>query len=547
MRPLLAEMTDAVRPALVVLLAGAALVLLIACANVANLLLSRGVARRRELAVRAAVGAGRARLVRQLLTETTVLSVLGGIGGVTFASALTRAIPVLAPEDFPRLADIRVDGVALSFAALASLVTGLLAGALPALRTAGGSMLGALREGAGASGSAHTRRLGAGLLVAEAAVAVMLLVAAGLLGRSFVRLLQVDPGYDAANVLMARVYLPPQQGTSDREERFAELLVGRARALPGVTAAGASNMAPFIGMSAVVLVTLRGDSAEPITAHALSYVITPGYGGALGMRVRQGRLFEPRDMSAGIRPIILNEEFARVHFRDGRPVVGRRFTASFAGNPQVEIVGIVANVLKDGLDTQPQPEMYHLPRDAFGLPASMNVAIRTTGDPLAIVPAVRQAVRDVDATAAVDDVETLGSRLSASVSEPRFAMAVLVVFAFVALLLAAIGLYGVLSYQVSQRRRELGIRGALGASRASLVALVLRQGLTVTLVGIVLGLAGAAWTTRLLQGLLFGITPHDVLTFGVAPVALLIVAIVATAVPARRAASVDPIEALRCE
>ena len=544
-RPLLEEVTARVRPALFVLLASAGLVLIIACANVANLLLSRGVVRRREFAVRSAIGAGRRRLIRQLLTEAAVLAALGGAGGVALAWTLTHAVPILAPENFPRLAEIRVDGAALAFAAASALAAALVSGVLPILRV-GDTLLSALRDGTGASASAHTRRLGAGLLIAEAAVAVVLLVSAGLLGRSFVRLLQVDPGYDVANVLMARVYPQRQQGSRDRDSRFAQALVDRTRAMPGVIAAGAGNMAPLVLVTAVVQLTLTGDSREPITARALSYVVTPGYGEALGLRVREGRLFEQRDMAAPIRPLIINEEFARVHFNDDKPVVGRRFTASFSSGVPVEIVGVVANVLKDGLDAKPQIEMYNLPRDAFGF-GFMNVAIRTSGNPLALVGPLRQAVRDLDPSAAIDGVETLGSRVSASVSEPRFAMSVLASFAVVALVLAAVGLYGVLSYQVAQRRRELGVRAALGADRGSLVGLIMRQALGVTLAGIVLGLGGAVWASRLLQGLLFGITPHDAVVFGVAPITLLMVAIAATVIPARRAAAADPIEVLRSE
>jgi predicted permease len=539
-------MSARVRPALLVLLASVVLVLLIACANVANLLLSRGVARRRELAVRVALGAGVGRLARQLLTEALVLSMIGGLLGVALGWLLTRAIPVLAPEDFPRLADIRMDRVALAFAAAATLVAGLIAGTLPAVRVGRSGLLTLLREGAGASASAQARRLGHGLLVAETAVAIVLLVAAGLLGRSFVRLLEVDPGYDPGNVLMARVYLRPAADRNDREERFAEALVERVRALPGVTAAGAANMAPFVSMSAVISLTLEGGSAEPITTRALSYVVTPGYGEALSLRLREGRLFEPGDLSAGIRPILINEEFARTHFRDGSPV-GRRFKTSFAPDVVVEIIGVVADVLKDGLDTAPRAEIYNLPRDVFGLPSGLNLAIRTVGDPLALVVPLRQAVSDLDPAAAVDEIETLGSRVSASVSQPRFAMAILLLFATVALVLAAVGLYGVLSYQVSQRRRELGVRAALGASRGSLVGLVMRQGVAVAGAGIVVGLVGAAWLAQLMQGLLFGVTPRDAVAFSLAPVTVLLVAVVATLVPARRAASADPIEVLRAE
>lgn len=545
--PLLAEMTSRVRPALVVLLVSVGLVLLIACVNVTNLLLTRGVARRRELAVRAAMGAGQGRLVRQLFTETLVLSLFGGALGIALGWLLTRAIPLFAPEDFPRLADIHVDRVAFVFAVVTSLLSGLAAGALPALRVGRDGLISALREGAGASTSAHARRLGMGLLVAEAAVAVMLLVGAALLGRSFVRLLNVDPGYDATHVLMARLYLPPQQQAGDVEERFASAVLERVRALPGVTAAGVSNMAPFVPASAVMSITLNGGAA-PITARTLSYVITPGYAEALSLRVREGRLFTDADVSAGFRPTLINEEFARTHLNDGRPVAGRRFTNTMSGTTTtVEIVGVVDNVLKDGLDAKPQPEMYNVPREAFGLPPAMNVAIRTARDPLALVAPLRAAVRDVNDAAAIDNIETLGSRLSASVSEPRFAMAVLIAFAVLASLLAAVGLYGVLSYQVLQRRRELGVRAALGASRGSLIALVLRQGIIVTVAGIVLGLLGAAWLTQLMRGLLFGVTAHDAIAFGLAPVLLLIVALAATLIPARRAAAADPIEVLRAE
>jgi len=547
-RPLLEDVTSRVRPALTLLLVSVTLVLLIACANVANLLLSRGVARQREFAVRAAVGAARGRLVRQLLTESLVLAGTGGALGLALAWVLVRVLPSVLPEDFPRLADVRLDAPALVFAVAASATAGILAGMLPAVRLADLQLVPALREGSGASAGARTRRLGALLLVAEAAFAVMLLVAAALLGRSFVRLLAVDPGYDPHNVLMARVHLPPQPASAEnREETFAAALVDRVRALPGVTAAGASNMAPFMSPSAVMSMTLAGDSIEPIAARAMANVITPGYANALSFDLRQGRLFDERDRSAAIRPILVNEEFARAYLSDGKPVVGRRFAASFTPDATVEIVGVVANVLKDGLDAAPQPEIYNLPRDRFGFPPSINLAIRAAGDPLTLIAPLREAVRAVDRGAALDEVEPLGTRISDSVREPRFAMAILVAFAAIATMLAAVGLYGVLSYQVWQRRRELGVRAALGASRPALLRLVLRQGLAVTAAGILLGLVGAAWAARSMQALLFGVEPHDALAFSVAPLVLLLVAAAAVLVPARRAASANPIEALKCE
>jgi putative ABC transport system permease protein len=361
--PLLDEMTSRVRPALLVLLVSVGLVLLIACANVTNLLLSRGVARQRELAVRAAMGAGRGRLVRQLVTETLVLSLVGGAVGTGVAWLLTRAIPLLAPEDFPRLDDIGLDAVAFAFAVGASLVCGLVAGAAPASRVASGGLFTPLREGT-ASASAHSRRLGMGLLAAEAAVAIVLLVGAALLGRSFVRLVQVDPGYDVAQVLMARVYMPAGQQAGEAEERFAAAVLERIRALPDVTAAGISNMAPFVPASAVMSITLEG-GGQPITARTLSYVITPGYAEALALRLREGRFFTEADVSGGVRSTIVNAEFVRTHLNDGKPVAGRRFSHTISGTTStVEIVGVVDDVLKDGLDAKPQPEMYNVPREA---------------------------------------------------------------------------------------------------------------------------------------------------------------------------------------
>jgi putative ABC transport system permease protein len=355
----------------------------------------------------------------------------------------------------------------------------------------------------------------------------------------------VDPGYDAAGVLLARIHLQP--GQNDVDGRISQSILDRVRAVPGVGHAGIGNMAPFAPMSAVMMLMLRGESAESINARARSYVVTLEYLEALSLRLREGRVFEARDVAAGVRPVIINEEFARIHFNDGRPVLGRRFTSSLWGDATIEIVGVVADVLKDGLDTAPQPEIYNLPWGRFGFPSFLNLVVRVSGDPVAIVPALREAIREVQPSAALADVETLGNRMSASVSEPRFAMSVLIAFAIVALTLASIGLYGVLSYQVSQRRREMGVRAALGASRTSLMRLVIAEGLAITSGGIALGLLGAAWLSRLLQAMLFGITPHDATAFAIAPISLLLVAVAATLIPARRAAATDPIEALRAD
>jgi predicted permease len=543
---ILDEMTADVRPALVLLAIGVGFVLLIACANVANLLLSRGVARQRELAVRGAIGAGRRRLVRQLVTETMVLAIVGGGLGLLLGWMLTRGVPAMAPADFPRLADIRSDRVALAFAVGASIVAGLLSGVLPGLRASGGDLTSILRSGV--SPGTRNKRLGASLLLVEAALCVMLLVGSGLLIRSFIRLAQVEPGYDPSNVLHARFYLSPGQRPPAVTLATVDRVLERIRQQPGVVAAGASNMAPFVRSVAISGFTMpgTGPDGQPLVARAISYVVTPGYAEALKLRLRQGRLFEARDMSSGILPMLVNDEFVRAYLNDGRPIIGRRLPGPEKEKPR-EIVGVVGNVLKDGLDAQPQSEIYHLPREGWQLNSQVSIVARTTGHPADLVPALRAAVREADPGGALDDVAPLATRMSASMGRPRFAAAVLGAFAIVALVLAATGLYGVLSYQVLQRRREMGVRAALGASRRRLVALVIREGLMVTIAGLVLGLGLALLLTRLMQGLLFGVRPLDTPSFLAAPLILLVVALLACLLPARRAALVDPAEALRSE
>jgi predicted permease len=542
------EEVAAIRSALLVLAAGAGFILLICCANVSNLLLSRGVARRRELAVRAAMGAGRVRIARQMITESLVLAILGGALGIALAALLLELLPALAPADFPRLADVRLDGGALAFATLVAATAGVVSGLVPALRAARGTLLPALREGTGASApGAPAKRLGGGLLVAEAALAVVLLVGAGLLMRSFERLAAVDAGYDPGNVLLARVYLggePPPE----RTRALAEALGERLATIPGVEAAGAGNMAPLAPWTAISRFDLpnAGPDGETVTAQAVTYVVTPGYAEALSLRLVEGRLLSAADLDSGTRALVVNESFARAYL--GGEAIGRRFELVHGTETGItEIVGVVGDVLKDGMDAEPQSAIYTLPEYGYSLPPSeLSVVMRTAGDPLALAPQVRALAGELEPAAAVE-VATLASRRSASLAQPRFAAAALSTFALLALLLAATGLYGVLSYNVSQRRREIGVRSALGARPAAIVGLVLRQVLAVTAAGLALGLAGSAALTRLLESLLFGVTPLDAVAFGAAPVLLLAVALVACLVPARRAAAVDPTEALRSE
>ncbi len=547
---ILSEMTGRIRPALMVFAVGVGFVLLIACSNVASLQLTRGVSRQREIAVRTALGASRGRLMGQLVTESLVLSIMGGTLGVGLGAALLRALPSLAPSSFPRLDDISLDPLALGFAVVVSVFAGLVSGLLPALRSSRVSLAPALRDGSGASAGVSTRRLRAGLVMIEAALAVMLLIGAGLLARSFDRLIQVDPGYEPGRVLLARLDLGGQERPPERTLALSEELLGRVRALPGVLAAGASNMAPLDNSTAVASFDLpmAGVPEGKVRARATSYVMTPGFAEALSLRLKQGRLLGPEDASASNESILVNEEFVRVYLNDGQPVVGRRFPGLLRSQPGVttEIVGVVSNLLKNGLDQKPLTEMFALPRFGKRLPGGFNLAIRTSGDPVALAPAVRGLIRELDPTATVDTV-TLASRVSASVAQPRFAAVTVAAFALLALTLAAAGLYGAMSYSVSQRRRELGVRSAIGASRGDIVSLILRQGLAVAAAGLGLGVLASMSLSKLLEKMLFGVTPRDPVAFLVAPCLLLLAAGLACLVPAWRGAGVEPTEALRCE
>lgn len=547
-RGVAAQATARVRPAMLVLMTGVGLLLVVACANVANLFLSRGAGRAREMAVRAALGAGRARLLRQLLTESVALSLAGGAIGALLAVVLVRALPALAPEGFPRLENVAVDRGALVVTLAASLAVGVLAGLLPAVRGARHALGAAMRESDVRTIAGSGGRVKGMLLAGEAALAVVLLVGAGLVGRSLAALTRVDAGYDPSNVLIGEVYLPAAATAGGRAAPLAYGLLERVRALPGVEHAGISNMAPFGGSTSISAFTIPGSTGpdgKPVVARALQWNVTPGYAEAIGLRLRQGRFFTDADRSGGIRPVLINETFARTYFADGRPIIGRRW-AGDEGEPATEVVGVLGDVLKDSLDQTPQAEIYDLASADASL-RLLNFVIRTSGDPEGLTPSVRSAVRSLEPSAAVDRVGLLAHRVSKSVGEPRFAAAILIAFAALGLLLAATGLYGVLSYNVATRRREIGVRAALGAGRGDLVGMVVRQGLGVTIVGLAIGLVAAALATRLMEKLLYGITPLDPVAFALAPVVLLAVALVACAVPALRASRIDPAEALRAE
>ena len=551
-RALVDDITAPARPALSIMAVAVALVLLIACANVASLLLSRGVTRQRELAIRAAVGGSRARIVRQLFTESAVFAIAGSALGLVLAWWVVWLLPALAPPTLPRLDAVTLDGSVLLFWLLTTLLAALAAGLAPAARGARVDLADALRSADRSSNTGfrgvHARHMRDGLLVVEAAFAVILIVGASLLARSFVRLMAVDNGYTAPGVLIASVELP-RDATDARTDQFIEQSLARLRAMRGVSSAGAGAMIPLMRQTAVTGFALPESvsGGKPSQGRALVYWITPGYAEALGLRLQEGRFFVDSDARSGSLATIVNQEFVRQHLAAPQPT-GLRIPGLVGQDRGVvaEIVGVVGNVLKDGNDRQPQPELYFV-HGSHGQRISgvLNLVIRTTGNPAAFAPDVRALVREVEREAVVDKIEPLTTAVAASLDAPRFAAAVMAGFASVAMLLAAVGLYGALSFSVSQRVRELAIRAALGARPIHLVELVLREGLAVTLSGIALGVLGAGLFARLMRDLLFGVAPLDRVAFTVAPVLLVLVSLAACLGPALRAASTDPATTLR--
>ena len=552
-RSLVDQMTLPVQPALQALAAGVALVLVIACANVANLFLSRGSDRRRELAVRAALGAGRRRLMQQLLTESFVVAVIGGALGIFLGWALTAAVPALAPADFPRLDEIQVNVRVLSVAALVTVLVGVVSGTAPALRGARVNLAAAMQaDGARSVGTAD-RSMRRGLLVVEAALAVVLLVGAVLLGRSFVRLMQVDAGYDPANVLTADLRMPAGAGSPQRTWQLANATLERVRAMPGVRAAGAGDMAPFGSVLSRVGFALPGmttGDGRPVVATALRAVITTGYAEALGMRLTEGRFLRAEDATAALRPMLVNRTFAKTYFTDGQPVTGRRFTGLFPkwlGNEAViEIVGVVDDMLPDSLEARPQPQIF-VAQGPATVTGNATFVVKTEGEALFAMSRLKEIVQQQEPAATLNRTDPLAAKISASVADRRLATSVLVAFAALALALATTGLYGVVSYNVAQRRREIGVRAALGATRTDLMRMVLRDGLVPAGAGIALGLFVSLFATRALTSMLFGVAPLDRVAFTASALLLLVVAGAACVVPARRAAAIDPALALRAD
>jgi putative ABC transport system permease protein len=536
-----------------------ALVLLIACANVANLLLVRASARGSEMAVRTALGAARARIVRQLVTESLLLALGGAALGTALAAWAVAAVVAFGPAGLPRLQDVVVDARVLGFALTLSLVTGVLFGLMPALHAARPDIAQMLRENIRGSSKGGTHRTRNVLVVAEMTLAVVLLVGAGLLIHSFVRLVNVDPGFNPERVVAFNLSLPTSKYPLERDaRRFVADLTGKVAAMPGTSAVGVTFGRP-LDNSGMIRTTFEVDGWPKSTPQkryvSELHITTPDYFRTLGIPLIRGRLYESSEDRPNAAPVVVvTQEFVKKYFPSEDPI-GRfvRFgvthdTAEVGkGEAQVmgEIIGVVGDVKQQDLSTPAYPTAY-VPFNTFAL-GFFSVLVRTDADPRTVQSRIKTLVREVDADLPIFSLTTMEQAVSDSVSQPRFYMVLLGTFAGIALLLAALGIYGVISYSVSQRTRELGIRVALGATRRTIMRLVVGQGVWLAVVGVVIGLAASLALTRALASLLFGVGKVDPLTLAAAPLTLLIAALLGCYVPARRAARVDPVIAMRSD
>lgn len=538
-----------IRPALFLLLGAVGLVLLIACTNVANLLLARATSRRSEIAIRSALGAKRGRLIRQFLTESVLLSLLGGVCGLLLAKWGTDALVSMATGYLPAMTEISLDWRVMGFTLGLSLLTGILFGMAPAMHISKTDLQDAIKDGGSRGGSSRGNWIRGLLVVAEVAAALILLVGAGLLLKSFMRLLLVDPGFRTENVLTMRITLPDgKYKSAEAMAGFYRQLLERVAPQPGVEASGVINLLPVLQAGYNGEFQIVGQ--EPDTSGKPPLVeirtVSPDYFRALGVPLVSGRTFDARDQQGSEPVAIVNQTFARRLIPNQDPL--GKYIKDDEG-PGIKIVGVVGDVKQFGLIAPTIPELYtpYTQPPGPGATQTMTLVVRTFGDPEALGPALRKEVLSVDPAQPVYEVQTMQAVIGKAVSYQRLNMQLLGIFATLAMILAVIGIYSVLSYQVSQHTREIGIRMALGARRWHVLRLILREGLTLTIIGVVVGVAGAFALTRLLASLLFGVTASDPLTYVMVSLLLIVVALLACILPARRATKVDPLVALRYE
>jgi putative ABC transport system permease protein len=542
--------TRRIKTALFVLVGAVGFVLLIACANIANLLLARAASRTREVAVRAAVGATRIDLIRQLLAESVLLSIVGGGVGLGLAYSAVQALLAAVPVDLLRVESIRIDGTVLLFTLAVAVVTGLLFGIAPAVHGSRADLQEALKDGTRSVGDHRGQWLRRVLVVAEVALALTLLVGAGLLIRSFARLQGVDPGFNPEHVVTFNVSLPrTKYETPASRGAFFDTLRERLGALPGVESVGGTSNVPFGGNWSTGSFNVEG--FQPPEGQPGPWgdqrIITPGFHEALGIRLLKGRLFTAGDREGAPRVAVVDEEMVRRYWPTSDPI-GKRITFNDLEDADIEwitVVGVVDHTAHEGLDAERRVQMYR-PLAQFPI-SSMTFALRSSVDPTTLVGAARQTVLSIDPDQPIAQVRTMNAMMDEALGQRKLSLYLLGTFAGLALLLAAIGIYGVLSFDVTRRSQELGVRMALGARRGAVLSLVMTQGLVLAGIGIVIGLAGALGLTRVLEAQLYGVTRTDPATFALVAIVLATVAALATLIPAWRATRLNPIVALRCE
>jgi putative ABC transport system permease protein len=546
--PLHTQFSGDLKPALMILLISVGFLLLIACANVANLLMARSVARQKEFAIREALGAGRLRLLRQLLTESVLLALAGCAVGLLIARWGVDALLAVGPRDLLSFNAVTMDKRVLGFALGLAVLTSLIFGLLPALEASRPHTNDSLKESGRGTTAGHAHRVLNWFVVAQVALSLILLIGSGLMVKSFMRLQAVDPGFDPNNVLTASVSLPRAKYNEDpRTIEFFQQLLARVRQLPGVTAAAAASAPPFMGLGAATGFDIEG---QPVLSSAQKpttdvRVVDQDYFKTLSIPLLKGRTFTDREETQQSRVVVISDSLARQYF-PGQDPLGKHITISMKDkNEPSEIIGVVGDVKMRGLDMATRPMVYWPEAELTYL--SMTLLVRTNSDPAGVAASLEREVRALDKDQPISDVRTMRDWLSYSIARARFSTMLLGIFAMVALLLASLGIYGVMAYSVTQRTNEIGIRMALGATRANVVQLVLRRGLLLSGIGVAIGLAGSFGLTRLLAGLLFGVSPTDPAIFGLVPLLLMLIAILAVCLPARRATKVDPMVALRYE
>jgi putative ABC transport system permease protein len=546
--PIREQFVGEIKKALLILLAAVGFVLLIACANVANLLLARAATRQKEIAIRTALGAGRRRVIRQLLTESVLLSLIGGGAGLLLALWGTDLLLALSPKDLLGVDRVALDRPVLAFTAAVSLITGVLFGLAPAIAASRTNLNETLKEGGRDSTSGgRSRRIRNAFVVAEVALALVLLVGSGLMIKSLWRLQSVNPGFDSSKLLTARLLLPASKYKDSQRTEFFKQLVERLQALPGVRSATAIDALPFGGPGSATGFFISGQPAPAAGEKPVCdvRVIEPNFFDVMGIPLLEGRTFTDREAAQVSRVVVVNKALADLYFQ-GEDAIGKRIAIDMSDNPvPSEIVGVVGDAKYAGVDVDARP-MAYWPHPELAR-SFMTMIVRTESDPLTLAAALRHEVQAIDKDQPVADVRTMEQLMSSSIARTRFSAMLLVVFASVALVLAAVGIYGVMAYSVEQRTHEIGIRMALGAGRGDVVAMVVRQGMMLAGAGVVVGL-GAAWAlTRFLASLLYQVSATDTASFVSISIALGIVALAASLIPAYRATKVDPMVALRYE